>query len=128
MHVGQPHFYYARYLDLLEAARGEFFRHLGMPLLHWQEAGVIFPVIECRLRYRAPARYDDELNVEVWLTEIQRVRQTFGYRIVNQSGREILEATTIHACTSLDEKPKRLPEELERRLRAYLHAPVNTTL
>jgi len=27
------HIYYSRYLDILEAARGEFFRHLGVPLL-----------------------------------------------------------------------------------------------
>ena len=30
------HIYYARYLDLLEAARGEFFRSLGTTLRHWQ--------------------------------------------------------------------------------------------
>ncbi len=122
------HIYYARYLDLLEAVRGEFFRHLGAPLLRWQEADTIFPVIECRMRYRAPARYDDVLTVEVWLTEMQRVRQNFAYRIVNQSGREILEASTLHACTGLDEKPKRLPEELSRLLQPYLHAPSETTL
>src|SRR5438132_11298610 len=49
------HVYYSRFLDLLEAARGEFFRHLGRTFLHWQESGTIFPVTECRLRYLAPA-------------------------------------------------------------------------
>ncbi|HEX4645160.1 MAG TPA: acyl-CoA thioesterase, partial [Verrucomicrobiae bacterium] len=46
------HIYYSRYLNLLEAARGEFFRQLGAPLLRLQEAETIFPVIECRLRYQ----------------------------------------------------------------------------
>ena len=27
------HIYYGRYLELMEAARGEFFRHLGKPFL-----------------------------------------------------------------------------------------------
>jgi acyl-CoA thioester hydrolase len=49
------HVYYARYLDLLETARGEFFRHLSTPLLELQNQDLIFPVIECRLRYKAPA-------------------------------------------------------------------------
>ena len=31
------HIYYSRYLDLLEAARGEFFRSLGCTFLQWQE-------------------------------------------------------------------------------------------
>src|SRR5215469_5100900 len=37
------HIYYSRYLDLLEAARGEFFRSLGVSFLKWQEQGTIFP-------------------------------------------------------------------------------------
>ena len=114
------HVYYARYLDLLEAARGGFFRELDANFLHWQERGVIFPVIECRLRYKAPARYDDVLTVEVWPTAVERVRLNFAYRITNQASALILEGETFHACTGLNEKPKRLPEELAERLRPYL--------
>lgn len=46
------HVYYGRYLDYLEEARGEFFRQMGCPLLQWQQAETIFPVIELRLRYK----------------------------------------------------------------------------
>src|SRR5581483_1046504 len=59
------HVYYSRYLDLLEAARGEFFRQLGATFQQWQEQDAIFPVVECRLRYKSPARYDDVLSIEV---------------------------------------------------------------
>ena len=117
------HVYYARYLDLLEVARGEFFRHLGTTLRHWQEADTLFPVVECRVRYKAAARYDDVLTIEVWLAELERVRLTFACRVVNEAGREILHASTQHACTSLDEKLKRIPEELIHSLRPYLHSP-----
>jgi acyl-CoA thioester hydrolase len=116
------HIYYARYLDLLEAARGEFFRHLGTPLLHWQQNEIIFPAIECHLRYHAPARYDDQLAIELWPTLIQRVRLNFGYRIQNQTRALILTAETSHACTGLDEKPRRLPEELDKLLQPYLRS------
>lgn len=54
--------YYARYLDMLEAARGEFFRQSGLPLLQLQEQDTAFPVVECRLRYKSPARYGDVLT------------------------------------------------------------------
>ena len=115
------HIYHSRYLDLLEAARGEFMRSLGQPVLVLQDADYIFPVIEARLRYKFPARYDDLLTIEVWMTLVQRVRLNFGHRILNQTGKLVLEAETFHACTSRAEKLKRLPEELVEKLRPYLH-------
>jgi acyl-CoA thioester hydrolase len=111
------HIYHARYLDLLEAARGEFMRALGTTVLHLQNHDAIFPLVEARLRYRYPARYDDMLSIEVWPTLIERVRVNFGHRILNQNGKLILEAETFHACTGLDEKPRRLPEELAGKLK-----------
>jgi acyl-CoA thioester hydrolase len=115
------HVYHSRYLDLLEAARGEFIRSLGSTVLRWQENDVIFPVIEARLRYKFPARYDDFLAIEVWLTALEKVRLNFGHRILNQNGKLILEAETFHVCTGLDEKPKRLPEDLVEKLKPYLN-------
>ena len=117
--TGGNHIYYARYLDLLENARGEFFRGLGATFLQWQQQGVIFPVIECRVRYKSPARYDDLLTVELWPAAIERVRLNFGYRIL-KGDTLILEAKTFHACTGLDEKLRRIPEELENLLRPHL--------
>lgn len=114
------HIYYSRYLDILETARGEFFRQLGRTFLQWQEQNTIFPVVECRLRYKAPARYDDLLTIEAWLTSLERIRLNFAYRILNGQNL-LLEAETFHVCTGLDEKPKRLPEELCSLLKAYLH-------
>ena len=110
------HIYHSRYLDLLEAARGEFMRASGATVLQWQEKDVIFPIIEARLRYKFPARYDDLLTVEVWPTLLERVRLNFGHRVLNQSGKVILEAETFHACTTREEKPRSLPEELAASL------------
>jgi acyl-CoA thioester hydrolase len=114
------HVYYSRYLDILEAARGEFFRQLGQPLLSWQERDTIFPVIECRLRYKAAARYDDLLTVELWLTAAGKVRLNFAYRILNADGLMLIEAETLHACASTQDKPKRLPDELGAVLQPFL--------
>ncbi|MGN6641863.1 MAG: acyl-CoA thioesterase [Verrucomicrobiota bacterium] len=114
------HIYYGRYLDVLESARGEFFRHLGATFLQLQQQDTIFPVIECRLRYKAPARYDDVLTTELWLTQIDRVRLNFAFRILNQTNTLILEGETHHVCTGLNEKLKRLPEELVSKLQPYL--------
>ena len=115
------HIYHSRYLDLLEAARGEFLRALGRTVLELQEADYIFPVIEARLRYKFPARYDDLLAIEVRPTLVERVRLNFGHRILNQDGKLILEAETFHACTSREEKPKRMPPEMVAKLQLHLN-------
>ena len=88
------HVYYSRYLDILEAARGEFFRAAGVTLNEWQTRGFMFPVVQVQLRYKALARYDDLLQAEVWVT--------------------------LHVCINLEEKLKRLPDELAAALKPHL--------
>jgi acyl-CoA thioester hydrolase len=118
------HIYYSRYLDLLEVARGEFFRELGVPFQELHDAGTAFPVIEAHVRYKGAARYDDVLRIEVWMNEIARVRLNFGSRIFNQRDELLIEAHTVHACTGIDDKLKRMPEELATKLQPYLRADV----
>jgi acyl-CoA thioester hydrolase len=110
------HVYHARYLDFLEAARGEFLRSLGAAVGCWQEQDTIFPVIEARLRYQLPARYDDLLAIEVWPTRAQGVRVNFSHRILNQDDKVVLLAETFHACTTIAERPKRIPPALAAKL------------
>jgi acyl-CoA thioester hydrolase len=116
------HVYYARYLDMLEAARGEFFREAGFPLLQLQESGTIFPVIELNIAYKGPARYDDLLTIELWITEMKGVRLSCGFRIMHPNGHLLAEGQTRHVCVSLDEKPKRLPNELIERFQPFVRS------
>jgi acyl-CoA thioester hydrolase len=114
------HIYYSRYLDILETARGEFFRHLDIPLLKLQAQDTLFPVVECHLRYKAPARYDDVLAIELWTTLVQGARLNFGFRILKDEKILILEGETFHVCAGLNEKPKRIPLELIEKLNNFL--------
>ena len=114
------HVFYGRYLDILEAARGEFFREAGASCLQMQQADTTFPVIGVQLAYKAPARYDDLVTVELWLKELGGVRLTFGCRILNEAGTVLVEGETRHACASQAEKPKRTPKELVDRFQPFL--------
>jgi len=118
------HVYYSRYLNFLEAARGELFRHLGLTFLQLQTQETIFPVVECRLRYKAPARYDDVVTIEIWITVAERLRLNFAYRVINAAGDLLVDGETNHVCTGLDEKAKRLPEDIVTRIQPYLRRPV----
>lgn len=62
--------FYANYLKFFERARTEWLRALGVHQQDLREAeGAIFVVAETALRYHAPARLDDALDVTVALLE-----------------------------------------------------------
>lgn len=112
------HVYYGRYFDILEEARGEYFRSLGRSFREWQECGHIFPVIEVEAKYRRMAHYDDVLAVEVRVIRLERIRIDFQYRISRQGEDGLLfEGVSRHVCADLGGKPCRVPEELEEAIR-----------
>ena len=113
------HVYYARYLDFLEIARNEAFRSIEQSLLKLQNEGIIFPVIETSLKYHAPARYDDMLEIELWVSDIGKVQVAFEYRIAHES-KLLVTASTRHVATTLEEKPTRIPSELHQVLSSKL--------
>jgi acyl-CoA thioester hydrolase len=117
------HVYYSRYLDMLEEARGEFFRQQGQSLRQWQESGTAFPVISARIDYKGPARYDDLIVLELWLTEMRGVRLSVGFRIAQADGGLLAEGETKHICATIHEKPQRLPKELIECFQPFIHSP-----
>jgi len=72
--------FYANYLKFFERARTEWLRHLGAGQQALRETtGAMFVVTDTQVRYRAPARLDDELRVTVELfqhgTASMKIRQ-----------------------------------------------------
>jgi acyl-CoA thioester hydrolase len=117
------HVYHSRYLDILEAARGEFMRAIGYPLQRLQNEDFIFPVIALRMKFIAPARYDDELEIRISLKDVSRLRLTVAHRIFGPAANLLLEAETDHVCTSIHEKPKRMPQDLMDACVRFLPQP-----
>lgn len=108
--------YYANYLRFFEAGRNEFLRARGLRYRDFEEAhGLLLPVVEARLSYRSPARYDDLIAVETFLTEVKRASARFGYRIVRE-GEVLVTGSTVHACVDLQGRVRRMPPALLERL------------
>jgi acyl-CoA thioester hydrolase len=65
--------FYANYLKFFERARTEWLRALGFSQQAMRdETGAIFVVSDTTVRYRKPARLDDELQITVTLREAGR--------------------------------------------------------
>jgi acyl-CoA thioester hydrolase len=109
--------YHGNYFAWFEVGRTDLLRQFGVTYKKLEEQDLRLPVIETRVRYRKPALYDDVLEIRTRLTEITGVRLTFEYDVVRAGETEALaEATTAHAAVDATGRPRRLPEELRRRL------------
>jgi acyl-CoA thioester hydrolase len=65
--------FYANYLKFFERARTEWLRSLGIEQQRLKEStGGMFVVLETSIRYRRPARLDDELIVTASMVETGR--------------------------------------------------------
>lgn len=108
--------YYANYLRFFEAGRNEYLRARGLPYREVEARfRVHLPVVEAQVKYRSPARYDDELVVETALAQLGRASARFEYAL--RRGDELLATGhTVHACVLHDGKITRLPAELVARL------------
>ncbi len=105
--------YYANYLRYFEAGRGEFLRAHGRSYREVEAAGLSIPVVEARVRYRAPARYEDLLRLETTLAEVRRVSLRFTYALLRGDDRRLLaEGETAHAILGPDGRLMRVPEEI----------------
>ncbi len=108
--------YYANYLRFCEAGRTEYMRDLVQSYRRLEAEGLILPVVDCRVRYKASARYDDLLLVETSLVEVKKISCRFNYRISNQENRLLALAYTVHAVVDARGKLTPLPADLLRRL------------
>jgi len=120
------HVYYARYLELLEEARGEFFRAHGFPLRQLQDNDLAFPVLQCHLHFHAPARYDDVLTLETCVSLPSPIRLQFDYRILDPSDRLLVTASTLHVSATLTEKPRKMPRPLREAMRRAAGEPTHS--
>ncbi|NPA48469.1 MAG: acyl-CoA thioesterase [Thermodesulfobacteria bacterium] len=104
--------YYGNYLRLFEIGRTELLRQNGLTYREIEEKeGLILPVAEAHVRYRRPARYDDLLEIESWISEVKSYKVCFNYRIYR--GKELIcEGYTVHAPVNRQGRLIKFPEDL----------------
>ena len=110
--------HHTHYLVWFELGRTELMREAGCAYGALEDDdGVFFPVIEAGARYRAPARYDEVVEVRTRLVEARRARVRFEYDVVRgDDGSLLATGYTEHAAVGRDGRPIRLPAELRHLL------------
>ncbi len=109
--------FYANYLRFFERARTEWLRRAGWGQQALREEwGIVFVVTEASLRYLAPARIDDELDITVAVAEPPRAsvvldqaaRRGAQALVTGRIGLACVDAATL--------RPRRIPPPVLRAL------------
>src|SRR5579872_2534057 len=114
--------YHANYFVWFEIGRVELLRQLGFSYRDMEaKDGCAIAVIDARCRYKAPARYDDEVIVRTHLKYIRESLIQFEYRLVRAHDEFLLaEGDTTHIVVDPEMKKVPLPEKYATALRAAM--------
>jgi len=105
--------YHSNFVVWFEVGRVELLRQLGFQYSAMEaEDNCHIPVVDLRVRYKAPAQYDDEIVVR---TQIKNVRSSllhFSYEVFRESDRTLLATgETMHIIVNSKLERTTLPEK-----------------
>ena len=105
--------YYANYLVWMEVGRVELCKSLGFNYRDMEDQdGVFLAVAESYCRYRAPARFDDEVIVKTWVDEAHSRLAVFKYEMrLAESGQVLATGYTRHVFVDHRMEATRLPQK-----------------
>lgn len=111
--------HHAVYPIWLEIARVELLRAQGAVYAELEKQDILFMVARLSLRYKKPAFYDDQVEVEVVCRPSAGIKIEHTYRVLRKnpanpaSGEDVLcEAETTIVCAGRDGRAKPIPEGL----------------
>jgi acyl-CoA thioester hydrolase len=117
--------YYANYFIWFEIGRVELLRGLGFSYKEMElEEDCFIPVVDTSCRYKAPARYDEELELETRILHLRPSVLKFGYRLLRPNAGEaptlLAEGESVHVLTDRTMQKRTLPEKYAAAIRASL--------
>ncbi|MDA8417500.1 MAG: thioesterase family protein [Desulfobacteraceae bacterium] len=102
--------YYANYLRYFEQGRTELMRAAGYSYRELEAQGLIMPVVESYVRYKAAARYDDLLTIRTALTELKTHSCRFDYEIIREPDQLLLvKGFTVNAVVNREGRLSKFP-------------------
>lgn len=114
--------HHAVYPVWMELGRSDFLRQFDQGYAEWEKQGVMMSVGELQVRYRAPARYDELVEVRTRLLEVSRRKAVFAYEILRGDTR-LVEGRTMHLVTGPDGRSRVMPDALLEAIAKALSGP-----
>jgi len=111
--------YHSNYLVWFEVGRVELCRDRGFNYRDMErEADAYLPVTEARVKYRVPARYDDEIIIRSRVIELRSRGIKFGYEVRRASdGALLAEGETQHIVINGQGRARAFPPNYAEMMR-----------
>ena len=103
--------HHSRFLQYFEIGRVELLRSLGHAYADLERRGVFFVVVKVECKYKAPARYDEELQLTTRVTRQTHVRIDHAYEL-RRGDTLLAEAATTIACVNREGQLIPIPDFL----------------
>ncbi|MBZ5569591.1 MAG: acyl-CoA thioesterase [Acidobacteriia bacterium] len=105
--------YHSNFFIWFEVGRVELLRQLGFTYKEMERQDQCFiAVVDARCRFKAPARYDDEITVRTYLKNVRESLIHFAYEAVRESdGTLLAEGETTHIVTDANLNKRPLPKK-----------------
>ncbi|HEY4357374.1 MAG TPA: thioesterase family protein [Acidobacteriaceae bacterium] len=115
--------YHANYLVWFEIGRVELMRQVGIDYRTMEaEEGALIAVVDASVRYRAPARYDDQLVIRTRLAAVRGGIIRFRYQVARETDDVLLcEGETVHMVVGRDMKRRPMPQKYAERFAELEH-------
>ena len=113
--------HHSNYIRWFETGRVEFLRSLGIDLNEMMNDGIVFPIVEVQAKYHSPAKFDDELEMEIIPAVMTKAKWEFEYKIRKVGEEKILvEGFSRNVFTDVTSgKIMRLPEKYYDKIKKY---------
>ena len=105
--------HHSRFFQYFEIGRIELLRSLGHSYADLEREGIFFVVVKVECKYKAPARYDEELTLTTRVTRQTHVRIDHTYEL-RRGDALLAEAHTTIACVARDGQLQQIPESLRK--------------
>lgn len=107
--------YHSNYLVWFEVARIEMLDKIGIPYRDIEARGLFLPVLTVSAAYKRPARFDDRLEVHLYMKKKPRARMHFEYE-VRRDNEILVTGQSSHGFMDQDGKAVRPPEDVLQKI------------
>ena len=103
--------HHSRFIQYFELGRIELLRAMGHSYADLERDGISFVVVKVECRYKAPAKYDEVLQLTTRIVRQTAVRIDHSYEL-KRAGTVLAEGTTTIACVNREGQLQGIPAYL----------------
>ncbi len=117
--------FWANYLTYMDTAQMDYLRDIGLPYHEMRKENYDLVAVEAHVEYKAPARFDDLLEVYTRVSEVGNSSFRMDFEVCKAEGGELIaKGKTIHCIVAGDTgRSIRVPARMRQLIRDFEKNP-----